>query len=68
MNEIYLLMGCTVAIGAGYTYWSNKRSYNRGLVDAIMMHNDGRLTYESYYEDEEEMLDIKIQSEEYYEE
>ena len=39
--------------------------YGEGIVDAIQMHNDGRLTYESYFEDEDvEMISITITPEE----
>ncbi len=35
-------------IGAAWTYYIDKRSYNDGMVDAIVMHNRGQLTYKTY--------------------
>ena len=64
MSELFMweLLIAVCALGAWYTHWSNGKSYNRGLIDAVQMHNEGRLTYESSYDDEGfEMLDIKIQ-------
>ena len=57
----------TAVLGACYTQWSNCRSYDKGIVDAIKMHSDGRLSYKSYTEDDIEMLDITIKPEEWYE-
>lgn len=65
MWELTLLT--TIVLGACYTQWSNGRSYDKGIVDAIKMHNDGRLSYKSYKEDDIEMLDITIEPEEWYE-
>jgi len=44
-----------VMLGVGW-YLLRKHGeseYGEGIVDAIQMHNDGRLTYESYFEDED---------------
>ena len=64
MNEVYVLMGAVCIAGAWYTHWSNGKAYDRGLIDAIQMHNEGRLTYKSSYDDEGvEVLDIRIEPE-----
>ena len=61
MNEIYLVSLIWVAIGAVTIYFIDKRSYKEGMVDAILMHNRGELTYFSYYDDNgEEMVEIEV--------
>ena len=49
-----------VAGGVGSWRYSEKR-YDRGFLDAIQLHNQGRLTYTSYFNDEGiEILDIEV--------
>jgi len=68
MSETFMweLLVAVCALGAWYTHWSNGNAYDRGLIDAVQMHNEGRLTYESSYDDEGiEMLDIRIEPEDF---
>ncbi len=67
MSEMFMweLLVAVCALGAWYTYWSNGKAYDRGLIDAIKMHHEGRLTYKSYSEDGVEMLDLRIEPEDW---
>lgn len=50
-----------VVVGAIWTYYSDKRAYNEGMLDAIVMHNRGQLTYKTYIDDEgEEIIEMKV--------
>ena len=52
-------------MGAIVVYFVDKRSYNEGLVDAVVMHNSGKLTY-YFFKDEEgvDMIEINVSKEE----
>jgi len=60
MNDIIITSIVWIGIGALWTYYSDKRAYNEGMLEAIQMHNEGRLTYKSYFEGDTEMLDIVV--------
>ena len=49
-----------------YAMWRHgEKAYDRGITDAVLMHNAGRLTYDIYYdEDDEEMINIEIKPDE----
>jgi hypothetical protein len=51
MNEIIMTSVVWVAIGAMWTYYSDKKAYNEGMIDAIVLHNRGKLTYKVYEDD-----------------
>jgi len=64
IETVYLLM-LFVAIGGGFaSYLYSNHRYERGIIDAIQLHNEGRLTYKSYMEGEVEMIDIRIKPDE----
>ena len=61
MIAIEYLFGC-LAIMAGGGYWLSHRygteQYVEGMKQALLMHNDGRLQYEVYFdEDDVEMIE-----------
>ncbi len=61
MNEYLILSGVWVVIGAVWTYYSDRRAYNEGMMDAIVMHNNGNLTYETHTNDEgDEIIEMKV--------
>ena len=60
--EVFLLYN-VIMFGVGWyllqKYGESK--YQAGVVEAVQMHNEGRLTYTSYFDDEGiEMIDIQI--------
>ncbi len=65
MNEILIISSIWMVVGALVMYWVDKRAYNEGLMDAIVMHNRGQLTY-AVYENEkgERMIEMKVHSNE----
>ena len=61
MNELFILSVLWVVIGAVVVYYVDKRSYNEGMLDAIVMHNRGQLTYTSYFDDDGfEMIEMEV--------
>ena len=61
MSDLLLISGVWLLVGAAWTYYIDKRSYNDGMVDAIVMHNRGQLTYTTYdNEDGEVIIEMKV--------
>jgi len=61
MNDLLLMSGVWLLIGMVWTYYLDKRSYNEGMVDAIVMHNRGQLTYTTYdNEDGEAIIEMEV--------
>lgn len=61
MDNIYYLSGAFILIGAGFIWWTNKRAYEKGIKDAVLLHREGRLKYKDYDdEDGVGMVDIQI--------
>lgn len=60
--EIYYLTIALLGVGGGVlSWWYCEKRYDRGFLDAIQLHNQGRLTYTSYFNDEGiEILDIEV--------
>ena len=65
MDDILIINLVWLAVGALAIYYVDKRSYNEGLVDAVVMYSNGKLTY-SFYESEEgfKMIEIKVAKDE----
>lgn len=61
MIDIILLVSiCWVIVGIICIYYADKKAYNEGIVDAVIMHSEGELTYKFYEdEDKKEILEIK---------
>jgi hypothetical protein len=59
MNDLLLISGVWLLVGAAWTYYIDKHSYNDGMVDAIVMHNRGQLTYTTY-DDEDGIAIIEM--------
>jgi predicted TIM-barrel enzyme len=48
-------------VGALWIYYSDKRAYKEGMIDAVIMHNRGQLTYESFVNESGElMVEFKV--------
>jgi len=66
MNE--LLVGVSmfwVVCGAIAMYFSDKKAYREGMIDAIVLHNRGTIIYSTFKDENgDEMLDIQVQEEE----
>lgn len=60
--EIYYLTIALLGVGGGVlSWWYCEKRYDRGFLDAIQLHNQGRLTYTTYFTDEGiEVLDIEV--------
>jgi hypothetical protein len=62
MNDLFYVSLIWILIGAVYLYYSDRRAYKEGMMDAIVQHNKGTLTYSSYEdEDGELMIEIKVE-------
>ena len=62
MNDLFYVSLIWILIGAVYLYYSDRRAYREGMMDAIVQHNKGTLTYSSYEdEDGELMIEIKVE-------
>jgi len=48
-----------VALGSLVIYYTDKKAYNEGMIDAIVLHNKGQLTY-STFKDEGGALMIEM--------
>ena len=61
MDDILIINLVWLAFGAIAIYFIDKRSYNEGLVDAIVMHSRGKLTYFFFEGDDGvEKIEIKV--------
>jgi len=62
MDDLFYVSLIWILIGAVYLYYSDRRAYKEGMMDAIVQHNKGTLTYSSYEdEDGELMIEIKVE-------
>ena len=59
---------CLALMGAGGYYLSYRHGteqYVEGMKQALLMHNDGRLEYEVYFDESDmEMIEIRIKADE----
>jgi hypothetical protein len=61
MDEYILLSSAWILVCAVYVYFSDKRAYKEGMLDAIVQHNSGILTYSTWIDDDGEMIiEIKV--------
>jgi len=59
--DIYILFNlCLVVLGGWFMYRHGEKRYEAAVLDTILMHHEGRLTYKAYMESGVEMLDIQI--------
>ena len=65
MNDLILLSMFWVGVGAVWTYYADKKAYNEGMLDAIIMHSRGQLVYTSYLDESGvEMIDMEVRASE----
>ena len=61
MNDLITLSIVWLVVGALWIYYSDKRAYKEGMIDAVIMHNRGQLTYESFVNESAElMVEFKV--------
>jgi|TARA_R110000824_G_scaffold371470_1_gene561222 hypothetical protein len=61
-ENFILLMLMLLIIGAFLLWRHGTRCYDRGITDAILLHRNGRLKYETYLDDDgEKMVNIEIE-------
>jgi len=60
MNDLFIVSGIWMIAGAVWIYYSDKRAYQEGMVDGIVRHNNGTLTYTTW-EDEEGVTMIEME-------
>ena len=63
MIEILLLVILVCLVGGIISYLYGEQRYGKGIIDGIQMLDAGRLTYTSYYEDDQKYLNIHIEPE-----
>jgi len=65
MNELVTVSILWVALGSLVIYYTDKKAYNEGMIDAIVLHNKGQLTY-AVYENEngDRMIEMEVRPDE----
>ena len=59
--EYLILSGVLLSAGALAIYYTHAQAYDRGIMDAVQMHREGRLHYNTYLDDNgDKMLNIEI--------
>jgi len=63
IENFILLMSSLLIIGALILWRHGTKCYNRGITDAILMHRNGRLKYNTYLDDKgKKMVNIEIEA------
>ncbi|MBT4795411.1 MAG: hypothetical protein HON83_03170 [Candidatus Marinimicrobia bacterium] len=61
MDDILIVNIVWLLVGALAVWYADKRAYNEGIADAIIMHRTGQLTYSTYEDgDGTPMIDMEI--------
>jgi hypothetical protein len=61
-ESFVLLVSGLLATGAFLLWRHGIKCYDRGITDAILMHRNGRLKYDTYFDDEgNKMINIEIE-------
>ena len=59
--ESFILYNIAMATFGWYLMKTHgEKEFEAGMVEGVLMHNEGRLTYKTYTEDGVEMVDIRI--------
>ena len=60
-ENFVLLQSALIIIGAFLLWRHGPKCYDKGITDAVQMHRNGRLKYNTYLDDNgEKMLNIEI--------
>ena len=62
MDDILIVNIVWLLVGALAVWYVDKRAYNEGMVDAIVMHSNGNITYTTYEEDGEKMIEMTVKT------
>lgn len=62
MDDILIINIVWLLVGALAIWYVDKRAYNEGMVDAIVMHSNGKITYTTYEEDGEQMIEMRVKT------
>jgi len=63
IENFILLMSAILIMGALILWRHGTKCYNRGITDAILMHRNGRLKYNTYLDDKgKKMVNIEIEA------
>jgi hypothetical protein len=61
-ESFMLLTVALLSLGAVIIWIHGSRCYDRGITDAILMHREGRLKYNTYLDDDgKKMVNIEIE-------
>ena len=61
IESFALLMSALLIIGGLLLWRHGAKCYDRGLMDAVLMHREGRLHYNTYLDDNgDKMVNIEI--------
>ena len=61
-ESFMLLTVALLSLGAVIIWRHGSRCYDRGITDAILMHREGRLKYNTYLDDDgKKMVNIEIE-------
>jgi len=61
IESFALLMSALLIIGGLLLWRHGEKCYDRGITDAILMHREGRLHYNTYLDDNgDKMVNIEI--------
>ena len=59
-ENFILLMLMLLIIGAFLLWRHGTKCYDRGITDAILLHRNGRLKYETYLDDDGEVRPVTV--------
>jgi len=63
IENFILLMSAILIMGALILWRHGAKCYDRGITDAILMHRNGRLKYNTYLDDKgKKMVNIEIEA------
>jgi len=56
MDNLFYVSIFWVVVGAIWHYYTDKKSYREGMIDAVIMHNRGQLTYETFVDESGDLI------------
>jgi hypothetical protein len=64
IDTVHLLLFITCCIGASVSWWYGREKYDQGFMDAIQLHSEGRLTYNTELQDDGvQLITIEVRDE-----
>lgn len=62
MDDILIVNIVWLLVGALAVWYVDKRAYQEGMTDAIVMHSNGNITYTTYEEGGEKMIEMTVKT------